>query len=813
MKSKYITPASSFNVYLWSLICAWTILIGCLLLVGIFQSIQIHKALAEKEALANFNKDQALRHWAAMHGGVYVPATDDTPPNPFLKHIPERDIKTPNGIALTLMNPAYMLRQTMAKYESAYGIRGHITSLKHFRIETAPDNWERKVLKEFEKGVKEVSEYTEMKGKPYFRLMSPMIAEKECLKCHGYQGYKEGDVRGGVSVSVPLAPYLSSQRKQIITYSTSFGLLWLLGLTGTLLASQQIKKKMSERDTAEIELLRAHDKLEGMVAARTAELIDTNEQLMKEIEEKRRVEDALLLKTRDLRQRIKELNCFYLISDLREKPGISIEEICMGVLDILVSSWQFPEITCSQITMNGNLFETENFKDTEWKMTSDILVEEKPVGSVKICYLEERPESDEGPFLKEERKLINAVAVRLGRIINYSQAMKKLQEVNEILEERVRQRTTDLQQRTEELSRLALQLTLAEERERRRIADLLHDDLQQLLVAIKINLENMSLQIQSDKRQDVQNIHAMVLDTLKKSRHLTAELSPPILNHHGLASALEWLANFMQRTHGLNAILKFSSKVEIFREDLRILLYRCVRELLLNTIKHARVDSVLIMMTVDDSNSVNITVSDEGIGFDPERFWQDRLRSQGYGLFSIKERLAMLGGSLEVVSAPGKGTTCKLVLPLNSEEKPLPAKQIFSEKVLPALSICNTGQKIRVLLADDHVVMREGLSTLLKTQPDIDIVAEAADGLQAVSLAQELRPDVILMDISMPKMNGIEAAKIILAKLPATRIIGLSMYDDEKSRISMLEAGAVAYLTKGGSSEALLTAICDLSDT
>jgi hypothetical protein len=128
---------------------------------------------------------------------VYVPVTDKTPPNPYLSHIKERDIKTPDGKALTLMNPAYMLRQTMETYKSLYGVRGHITSLKHFRPETAPDQWEKSALQEFERGVKEIHAVAEMNGKPYYRYMEPMIVKTGCLKCHGHQGYKEGDVRGG----------------------------------------------------------------------------------------------------------------------------------------------------------------------------------------------------------------------------------------------------------------------------------------------------------------------------------------------------------------------------------------------------------------------------------------------------------------------------------------------------------------------------------------------------------------------------------------------------------------------------------------
>ena len=282
-----------FEFYSWLLILAWSIVIGCMLVFGIFQIRQVQRELVQKEARANFSKDQAIRLWATMHGGVYVPATAETSPNPFLSHVQERDLKTPSGIDLTLMNPAYMLRQTMEKYEIRYGIRGHITSLKHFRPETGPDDWEKAALNKFEKGVSEVFDYAEIDGKPYFRYMAPMITEKDCLKCHGQQGYKVGDVRGGVSVSVPMAPYLANQRRQTLTHSISLILLWLFGFMGILLTSRGLKQRASERDRAEAQLKKAHDKLEQRVEERTTELTKANLHLKIEIEEREQAEKAL----------------------------------------------------------------------------------------------------------------------------------------------------------------------------------------------------------------------------------------------------------------------------------------------------------------------------------------------------------------------------------------------------------------------------------------------------------------------------------------------------------------------------------------
>ena len=268
-------PQILIETYFWVLAAAWTLVVGGFLFFGIVEIREIQQKMAESSAHATLHKDQALRFWSTMHGGVYVPVTDKTSPNPHLRHIKDRDIKTPAGKPLTLMNPAYMLRQVMEDHENLYGVRGHITSLKYFRPETAPDDWEKSALQAFERGdVKEVSEFVTLDGRPSFRHMALMRVEELCLKCHGHQGYKVGDIRGGISVSVPMAKYLANQRRQTITYAIALGLLWLLGFSGFVWAKRIIKQRMRQQERAETELQIAHDELEQRVEKRTAQLKD-----------------------------------------------------------------------------------------------------------------------------------------------------------------------------------------------------------------------------------------------------------------------------------------------------------------------------------------------------------------------------------------------------------------------------------------------------------------------------------------------------------------------------------------------------------
>lgn len=210
---------------------AWTVTLVCSASWNVHNERLQTLALVNKEAISHFNKDQAFRLWGTKHGGVYVPPSEQTPPNPYLSHIPDRDLTLPSGKRLTLMNPAYMVRQMMADYDELYGIKGRITSLQPLNPLNAPDTWERKALQAFEKGAKEQTAIIEQDGQQSLRLMRPMVAQAGCLKCHGHQGYKEGDIRGGVGVSVPLAPYLALQKKVVKATLLSHLVIWLLGLT------------------------------------------------------------------------------------------------------------------------------------------------------------------------------------------------------------------------------------------------------------------------------------------------------------------------------------------------------------------------------------------------------------------------------------------------------------------------------------------------------------------------------------------------------------------------------------------------------
>ncbi|WP_051321490.1 hybrid sensor histidine kinase/response regulator [Chrysiogenes arsenatis] len=228
------------------IVVLWCFLIGGSYVWNLHnQRVTTHK-IAEMVAEANFNKDLAFRYWATAHGGVYVPATEKTPPNPYLTHIENRDITTPWGVELTLMNPAYMLRQMLQDMSSADTIMGSITSLKPLNPINTPDEWQRSALLQFDAGVAEVAEISHINQLPYMRYMRPMVTEVGCLKCHLHQGYEVGQIRGGISVSVPLEPYYAMEKEASSFLIVSHSAIFFVGLIFLSFTYRTIQKRIRE---------------------------------------------------------------------------------------------------------------------------------------------------------------------------------------------------------------------------------------------------------------------------------------------------------------------------------------------------------------------------------------------------------------------------------------------------------------------------------------------------------------------------------------------------------------------------------------
>jgi len=392
-------------------------------------------------------------------------------------------------------------------------------------------------------------------------------------------------------------------------------------------------------------------------------------------------------------------------------------------------------------------------------------------------------------------------------ITERKQAEIQRQEWTRELERRVNERTKELVRTHDKLRGLAQDLTLTEQRERQRIASELHDYLAQMLVVTRLKINHAAQMITPDPACAVlQEADQLIDQSLTYTRTVVAELMPPTLRQFGLAAGLHWLGERMLQ-QGLHVSVDVPAVTPPLTEDQTTLLYQCVRELLFNVLKHAGTEQAAVSMTDNGLGQLQIVVQDHGLGCDSAAVMESG--GNKFGLFSIRERMEAIDGWMELQSQPGAGTTVTLGVAVGegrgfSSEHPQP----FSDQsVLNAHSTTLAPLKntIRVLLVDDHVMVRQGLRSILDGYADLQIIAEAGDGEEAITLARLLKPDVIVMDVNMPRLDGIEATRRIREELPETLIVGLSV--NEHVVKSMKAAGAVAFLTKESAADHLYEAI------
>lgn len=412
------------------------------------------------------------------------------------------------------------------------------------------------------------------------------------------------------------------------------------------------------------------------------------------------------------------------------------------------------------------------------------------------------------PILDREGRLLGVVLV-FRDISERKRTETQLQQWNTELEVRVRERTAELLNSQERLRALASQLNLTEQRERRRLAADLHDYLAQLLALIRIKLGQALKRLPNhlpDGGASLTEIDGLLQQCLQYARTLMAQLSPSVLQDLGLIPAIHWLAEQMTQQRLKVDVHVLTDESPSFNDQQSNLLFQAVRELLTNIVKHAGVSTATVTVEKHDRDTWLLTVRDTGEGFDLNAVHYEP-SGEHFGLFSIQERMEAMSGWCRIESTVGAGTTVELGLAaIPTDVKPTPR---LSRRPSRQPQVMRTGEpsRWRVLIVDDHAMVRQGLRSILETYPDLEVIGEAANGIEGVEFAVNNQPDVAVMDINLPGLNGIDATRRIKKETPNTVVIGLSVHYSSQTEAALMEAGASALLSKEQATEDLYRTI------
>jgi signal transduction histidine kinase len=386
----------------------------------------------------------------------------------------------------------------------------------------------------------------------------------------------------------------------------------------------------------------------------------------------------------NLQERVKELTALHGTARIIQDEKKSIATVLNEVVALLPPAWQYPEITSARISYKGIEAVTPGFAASPWRQDVFFRTRDQADGRIEVFYAKKMPDFFEGPFLKEERDLINSLAEMLRSYFQHQIADAELKAAHDNLEQLVAVRTAELQttnaalqaqiaeyQKAErkiaayqtQLRHLASELSLTEARERRTIAADLHDHVGQALAFIKMNVSQFrGNAVFCGFENEIDKIISLLDQTITYTRSLTSDISPPVLYELGLDSALDWLADQFKRHHKLTVKIRRSGVLDPLAEEIKVMLFKSVQELLTNTVKHARADKAAIAVQAG-ADDITLEISDNGCGFDVAILDSGFSPDDRFGLFSIKERLRYLGGSLKIQSAPGKGTAVLLSVP------------------------------------------------------------------------------------------------------------------------------------------------------
>ena len=511
----------------------------------------------------------------------------------------------------------------------------------------------------------------------------------------------------------------------------------------------------------------------------------------RDIHDQKMAEKALNEKTHELGERVKGLNCLYDMSRLVENPGISFEETLQGTIDLIAGSWQYPEVTCARLTVEAEEFTTPNFQKTEWRQTSDVVVDDRRIGILEVCYAEPKPEADEGPFLKGERDLIEHIAERLGRIIK----QKKMKEERELL-------VTQLQhaQKMEAIGTLA-----------GGIAHDFNNILASMIGYTQINLDDArkgTLFHQNLKHTLKAGYRAkdLIKQIIAFSR-IDEENRKPLMIGPVVREILKLLKATLPSTIEIRQYIKVDSEI-IEAESTQIhqlLMNLCTNAayamgenggVLKVSLTNVNLDAAFAARHTDIEPGlfVKLSISDTGGGippkildriFDPYFTTKDKGHGTGLGLAVVHGVVIKYKGTIIVESTLGKGTTFNVYFPVT-------AKEVLKE-TLDGMAL--TGEECILLIDDEQPVVDIGKLMIGRLGYQVIPQTDAKEALELFK-AEPDRFDLVITDMTMPHMTGTRLSKELMKIRPDIPIVLCTGYSEFISEEKAKEMGIRAFFMK-----------------
>ncbi|EEM13350.1 Response regulator receiver [Bacillus pseudomycoides DSM 12442] len=344
-------------------------------------------------------------------------------------------------------------------------------------------------------------------------------------------------------------------------------------------------------------------------------------------------------------------------------------------------------------------------------------------------------------------------------VINYRQS------------ETIRNQKQVLEQYVSQVERI----TLLEERDR--LSKDLHDTMGHSYTSIIMGMETLRTELKTKEgEQKLDSLLQLARNSMEEVRMYLHQMD---LSQESLplTVTLQQLTEEFEKHAEVNVRTRIIGEEYMVSKQSKMTLYRSLQEALTNAVRHGQSTEIIVSLHFEPQQ-IRLDVQDNGCGVED---WKD-----GFGLSAMKERMIQLQGRVTVYSKKGEGTLISCLLPKMVE--------------LP-------NERIRLCIVDDHSFIRESLHTILNGQEDLQVVGMAEDGEQAVELCESLKPDIVLMDLEMPNLDGIHATKIIKGKWPDIRVLILSMFQDTERAKEIIRNGADGYLLKSIDSRELAESI------